>query len=180
MGISRLISCRWLVAGLALVLGVVAGGCTKYDGVSDVDRLVAEQKKGADPLVAQGGKAERKSGVSGDAWVVHLDGMTITGETIGHLKQVDKISELHLGRSTVTDDQIAAMRDQNVFNVTLVLDLSHTAVTDAALDKLSDTPGLAQLTVTGTKVTPAGITRFKQARQNNPQVFFKTTKVTGP
>jgi hypothetical protein len=171
-----------MVIGLALVLGFVAGGCTKYDGISDADRIVMEQQKGIDPLVAQGGKAQRKSTALGDAWIVRLDGMTITDETISHLKQVDKIAELHLSRSTITDDQIATMRDQTFFNGTMVLDLSQTAVTDAVLDKLSVAPALIELHVTGTKVTPAGVSRFKRARQDNPQIhpLAKNTKVIGP
>jgi hypothetical protein len=76
---------------------------------------------------------------------------------------------------------MAAMRGQKFFDSIMMLDLSHTAVTDATLDKLSDAPSLGQLNVTGTKVTPAGVARFKRARQDNPQVhpLAKNTKVIG-
>lgn len=182
MGTSRVTPPRRLFVGSVLVLGFVALGCTKYDGISDADRVLMEQQKGVDGLVAQGGKAQRKSSPVGNAWFVHLDGTTVTGETIDHLKQVDKIAELRLNRSTITDDQIATMRSQTFFDGILVLDLSNTAVTDATLDKLSDMRVLGQLTVTGTKVTPAGVARFKRARQDNPQVhqLARNTKVTGP
>ncbi len=46
MRVSRLTSFQRLIAGLVLVLGFVACGCTKYDGISDVDRIIMDQKKG--------------------------------------------------------------------------------------------------------------------------------------
>jgi hypothetical protein len=44
------------------------------------------------------------------------------------------------------------------------LDLSDTRITDALLDQLSTLDQLKLLVVAGTKVTPAGLERFRKAR----------------
>ena len=171
---------RAVVAGL--LLAAVAAGCKKYDGISDYDRVQMAQKEGLDALTAQGGKVERKNHGLGDAWAIHLPGKPITDETIASLKRTDKVAELHISRSTVTDAQLAAMQDEGIFNNLVALDVSHTAVSDAALDKLAEVQFLGHLNVTSSKVTQAGLARFKQARQANPKIptVTKAPKIIGP
>jgi hypothetical protein len=71
------------------------------------------------------------------------------------------------------------MHDYSLFVKVMKLDLSHTAVTDAGLDKLVNVILLGDLNLTGTKVTPAGAERLKKRRQNDRRIpqMFKTTKV---
>ena len=59
------------------------------------------------------------------------------------------------------------------------VDLSHTAITDAGLEKLTNMALLRDLNLSGTKVTPAAIQSFKEARQNDPKIMalFKNPTV---
>ena len=171
---------RAVVAGL--LLAAVAAGCKKYDGISDYDRAQMAQKQGLDTIVAQGGKTERKNHGLGDGWAIHLPGKPITDETLAAIRQAEKISELHLGRSTVTDAQILSLCEGEALNQLVALDVSHTAVSDAVLDKLAAIQFLGHLNVTGSKVTQAGLGRFKQSRQANPKIpdMTKAPKIIGP
>jgi hypothetical protein len=171
---------RVITFGFLLLL---TGSCSKpYDGVSDYDRAQMKQKEGIDAIIAQGGKAEPKNHGLGDGWAIHLPGQTITDETINTLKQVEKIAELNLSKSTVTDAQIMAMCDQKLFSSLVALNVSNTGVTDAVLDKLSEVQFLAQINVTGSKITAAGLQRFRDARKNNPRIpdVTKNPKIIGP
>jgi hypothetical protein len=169
-------------ATVGFLLAAVAAGCNKYDGISDYDRAQMAQKQGVDAIVAQGGKAERKNHGLGDGWAIHLPGLPVTEETLGAIRQTDRVSELHLGRSTVTDAQILSLCEGDVLNRLVALDVSHTEVSDAVLGKLAEVQFLGHLNVTGSKVTQAGLERFKQARQANPKIpsVTKSPKIIGP
>jgi hypothetical protein len=107
---------------------------------------------------------------------VKLAGATIDDEIIDLLKRLNRVAELDLSRSTVTDEQIQKLASE-AGGVLHKLDLSGTAVTDAGLDALADRVLLGELTVTGSKVTAAGIEKFKGKRRANPNVRIKNVVV---
>lgn len=165
---------RWLAgpAWAALVLVLTLAGCQqKGDGLSDYERMQQSQKGAAETLRGLGAKIEERHYPQGDAWAVNLSGQTITEDVLKQVQQLGKVSELNLSRSTITDDQLDFVNQSGLVTVALKVDLSHTAVTDAGLEKLTNMVLLRDLNLAGTKVTPAAVERFKQARQEDTKIM---------
>jgi hypothetical protein len=179
---------RWSchLAANAVLIGLIVGlvflaGCSKpYDGVSDADRELQAKQAAADAAKSQGMKITEKSYPLGKAWVVDLEGMTITDEHIRKLKDLGHVAELDLGNSTVTDEQLAALRENGAATTLFRLDLSHTGVTDAGLAKLEGLPFLVNLNVSDSKITAAGVEHYKKSRLSNSQIQpgFRKANVT--
>lgn len=161
-------------AGSAAILlaALALAGCSKpYDGVSDYDREQQAKQAAAEAARSQGLKMTERTYPLGKGWVVDMKGVTVTEELLQRLKEAGNVAELDMSRSTVTDELIGRMRELGVANTLFRLNLSHTPVTDAALEKLEGVPLLVNVTVTGTRVTAAGAERYKQSRKNNPQLM---------
>jgi hypothetical protein len=160
-------------AGSAVALAALAlAGCGKsYDGVSDYDREQQAKQAAAEAARNSGLKMTEKNYPLGKGWVVDMKGLTVTEDHFRQLKAVGNVAELDLSRSTITDDQLGRMRELGAAATLFKIDLSHTAVTDAGLEKLEGLPLLANVTVTGTKVTPAGAEKYKKSRLENPQIL---------
>lgn len=158
---------------------ILAGCGDGQDNVNLYEKAKTAQADSATALEKAGGKASLVHYPLGDAWSVNLSGATITDELIAHLQKVGNIGELNFSKSTLTDAHCTKLGELKLDTVLVKLDLSHTAVTDAGLDKLTNSLFLLELNVSGTKVTPAGITSFQQKRAANPAVkaAFKTAKV---
>jgi hypothetical protein len=162
---------------LALLLLTAAPGCQRGDGLSDYERAQKPTQDAAAALRDMGGSVTMVRYPQGDGWAVALPGAQITDGMFGHLKALRRVAELDLSRSTVTDDQMALLNEQDVGTLLVKLDLSHTAVTDAGLEKLTNLYVLFELNLVGTKVTAAGVEAFKKQRLGNPKVLVKRTAV---
>jgi hypothetical protein len=161
-----------------LLAALVLSGCQK-DGPSDFERMRQAQDNAADSLKGQGAKVKQMDYPQGRAWSVNLSGATISDNLLREVKQLGKITELDLSKSTVTDDHLGLINDLGLSTLLLKLDLSQTAVTDAGFEKLVNLALLSDLNLVGTKVTPAAVERFKQNRLTDPKVpaMFKKPKI---
>src|SRR5262249_43820445 len=110
----------------------------------------------------------------GEAFAIGLSGKQISDQTFDNLLQIGNISGLNLSKSNFSDAH--AERLNQVGGCLMNLDLSHTGITDAGVEKLH-LPFLTNLTLTGTQVTPGGIDRFKKNRQNGTNIT-KNPKIT--
>ena len=107
------------------------------DGKSDFDRMMESKQAASDSLASSGAKFQEKQYPIGRGWVVNLHGLTISDNLLRDVKRLGNVAELDMSKSTVTDDHIRLMHELGLHVVLAKLDLSHTAVTDAALDHLS-------------------------------------------
>jgi hypothetical protein len=165
--------------GAVLAAVLALAGCGPRDGLSDYERMKQGQQNAGDSLTAQGAKLQQKDYPQGSAWAVNLGGMTITDDLLKQVKQLGRVTELDLNKSTVTDAHLALINELGLGTLLLKLDLSHTAVTDAGFEKLENLVLLTDLNLTGTKVTHAAVERFKKNRQTDNRVppFAKNPKI---
>jgi hypothetical protein len=161
---------------LAAAGAVVLAGC-RGDGLSDYDRMKQAQQTAGGSLESQGAKLKEMHYPQGSAWSVNLSGVTITDETIRQVKALGRVSELNLSKSSVTDDQLGLIQQQGLTTLLLKVDLSHTAITDAGLGQLDNLVLLNHLNLTGTKVTPSGVERFRRKHRANPNTKFKDPNI---
>jgi len=165
-------------AAAAAVVGALAlSGCGKNDGPSDYEKMMQAKQGAADSLAGSGVKMQEKQYPVGTGWVVDFRGVSVSDELLRQVKKVGNIAELDFARTNITDDQMRLIHELDMQVLLAKLDLSHTAVTDAALDQLDGNLFLMELNLTGTKVTPAAVARFKQKRQADPKVRVKNTTV---
>ena len=137
-----------------------------------------EAKQGAaSSLSGSGAKFEEKSYPVGKGWVVSLRGLTISDDLLKDVKKLGNIAELDMAKSTVTDDHVRVMNELGLHLLLAKLDLSDTAVTDAALGHLDGGIFLSELRLTGTKVSPAAVEQFKKHRLADPKARVKNTNV---
>jgi hypothetical protein len=162
-------------AKLILVAGLLVG-CGE-DAVQLHQRYIESQQQAVETIKAAGGDANKKQYPLGEGWVVKLSGVTLNDELFQSLKTLERVSELDLSKSTLTDADMP--RVMEVGGVLFKLNLSNTAVTDASIAPLADAVLLAELDVTGTKVTPAAISQLTTKRRSDPKIMpqFKATKV---
>jgi hypothetical protein len=172
----RIVLAVSLLAALVSIPGCGGG----EGGVSEFDQLQAEKAKSMEGLKAKGVKAVEKAYPQGTAWAIDLSGQTITEDTFEALKRVGHISELNFSGSTLSDEHAPLLNDEYIRGTLIKLDVSKTAFSDAGLAQLKDANLLMELIVTGSKVTQAGVSKFAQDRQANPNVpaMFKNVKVT--
>jgi hypothetical protein len=166
---------------LCAALAVLVPSCSKpYDGVSDYDREQQAKQAAAEAAKGSGLKMTEKTYPLGKAWVVDMQGMTVSDDHFKRLKEAGNVAELDLSKSTITDDQLGRMRELGACTTLYKLNLSNTAVTDAGLQKMEGLPFLINVNARGTKVTQAGVDRYKGSRANNPQIGpnFRTATVT--
>jgi len=157
-------------AALASGILFVLSGCSKGDGLSDYDRMKNAQKEAAESLTEKGAKLKETHFAQGSAWAVNLSGMEISDDLLRQVKQLGRVSELDLSRSTVTDDQLGLITQLGIATLVLKFDLSNTGITDAGLERLEHLAVLTQMNLAGTKVTPAGVERFKKQRKDDTTV----------
>ena len=58
----------------------------------------------------------------------------ITNDVFNHLKTLKRVTELDVSKSSITDEQVAKLSEQDVGTMLVKLDLSNTAVTDAGVE----------------------------------------------
>jgi hypothetical protein len=164
-------NCRGRSRWCWLVPFLFAVGC-KGDGLSDLQRELNKEQDCANALREQGGKVEEKSYPPyGMGYVVNLSGVQITDATFKHLACLKRVAELDLSKSSITDEQMQRLNEVPAY--ILRLDLSHTAVTDAGLAKMTHLYALTTLNLAGTTATPAGVQRLQDRRVADPQTKFK-------
>ena len=164
---------RLLCLGL---MSVLFAGCG--ESVSEIERAQQIKADASEQLKSLGGQVTPKDYPGfGQGMVVELQGASIDEDVIDCLAQLERVSELNLAKSTVTDEQFAEIA--KVCGFLTRLDLSNTAVTDACFESMSNLGVLRDLNVAGTKVTAAGIQQFQSKRKADPRIrpMFKNTKV---
>lgn len=168
-------------AGIRLgwVLLVLASAGCGSGGPSYYEKQKAIHDSSIDLLKDRGAKFTAKRYPEGTAWLIDLQGLTITEEMLEQLKKVGYITEINLSKSTLTDEHLAAINNRAISGFLLKLDLSKTAITDAGLDHLKDLGLLSTLILTDTKVTADGVARFKKKRAEDQRIApaFKTPKI---
>jgi hypothetical protein len=179
---------RRIFDGFALLVAInLFAGCGGDSGLTDAERVARSDYQRAqvthegalEALKKAGGKPVKKTYALGDGWQVTLTGATVTDELLEHLKTLGRVAELDLSKSNITDAQLPQLAQ--AAGICFRLNLSNTAITDAGLASLADMPVLMDLTLTGTKVSPAAAADFKAKRLANPkvnQLAKKNMKVT--
>ncbi len=179
MTTSRTTAVRRAVPAAVLAAALAAGpGCgSRNGGPSDYDRAMEARQGTTVSLTNSGAKITEKRYSVGTGWVVDLRGVEVTDDLLRQVKQLGNIAELDLSKTGVTDEHLRLMHEIGLHTLLARLDLNHTAVTDAGLAHLDGCIFLMELNLTGTKVTPAAVERFKKARQSDSRVRVKSTTV---
>ncbi len=160
---------------LALLFLAVLSGC-KGDGLTDYQREEIKKEECLNTLRAQGAKITQKNYPRyGNGYVVDLSGAQLTDSTFQNLKELKRVAELDLSKSSLTDDQMDQLNGVAFFLAKL--DLRNTAVTDAGLQKLTNLNFCFDLYLAGTKVTKAGVENFKKQRLDRPTTKVKKINV---
>ncbi len=159
---------------LSFLLLAVLSGC-KGDGLTDYEREQKKKEENVNSLHNQGAKiSEKRYPPHGTGYVVDLSGAQLSDSIFQKLKDLKRVAELDLSKSSLTDDQMGQLND--VAYLLVKLDLRNTAVTDAGLEKLTNLNVCFNLYLAGTKVTQAGVENFKKQRLARPST--KTKKMT--
>src|SRR5690606_22518267 len=114
----------------------------------------------------------------GSAWTIDLSGQEIDDEVLEALRGLDRIAELNLSNTKLTDAQLEQIAQPEIGGVLTEVDLSGTEVGDAGLNHL--TSGfLTRLNLKGTKVTDAGVRQWQQQRAADKKIRkpFKRVKI---
>ena len=174
-----------LLAYLAVFVVMPAGCKGRDDELSHFQKKEQEKEEAMEALRAKGAKfadesypaySETEKGLA-----INLSGGQISDEDFGHMTKLGrKITNLNLSKSNVSNAHLARINELGIGNLLVKLDLSHTAVSDEGLASLENLFVLRVLNVSGTKVTPAGIQRMRDARVANPLIKaeFKSPTIT--
>src|SRR5262249_44110157 len=136
---------------LSLLL-LLTQACSKGDGLSDYERTQKKSEDAREGIRAMGGSVEVVHYPQGDGFGIKLSGAQISDDLFGYMKQLRRVAELDLSRSSITDEQLSKLNEFEVGTLVVKLDLSHTAVTDAGLENLTALYVLRELKAVGTKV----------------------------
>ena len=160
---------------LTFLLLAALPGCKK-DGLTDYQREENKKEERLTTLRDGGAKVTQKNyPPHGHAYVVDLSGAQLSDSTFQNLKDLKRIAELDLSKSSLTDDQMDQLN--SVAQYLIKLDLRNTAVTDAGLQKLTNLNLCFDLYLAGTQVTPAGVEQFKTQRLARPTTKVKKMNV---
>jgi hypothetical protein len=155
---------RWFLL-LLLSLLVALPGCGENRNRRNIDYETEEKQKEErlSSLRDQGATiAQKNYPLFGMGYAVKLSGAQITDDTFQKLKELQRVTELDLSKSSITDGQMDQLNE--VASTLIMLDLSKTAVTDVGLEKLTNLIICLNLNLAGTKVTPARVEQFKKER----------------
>jgi hypothetical protein len=118
------------------LLLAVLPGC-QGDGLSEYQREQNKQEERMSALRAQGVEVTEKNyRPHGKGYVVNLSGAQLTDDTFRKLKDLQRITELDLSKSSLADEQMDRLNE--VAYLLVKLDLSNTPVTDTGLEKLTN------------------------------------------
>lgn len=171
----------WRAGLILLVASLLAfSGCGWVGGgPSDNERRIKATENTATALKSQGVKAEEKHFPQGDAWSVNLSGMTISEDLLKQVRKLGNICDIDLSKTNFGDEHISLFNELGMGVLCLKLNFSGTALTDAGFEKLNNLRFLSEMDLTGTKVTPAAVERFRKARKADSRVpaIFKAPKI---
>jgi hypothetical protein len=143
-------------------------GCKRYERTS-YQQEQEKKEEAMNSLREQGATITTKTYPSiGNGYVIDLKGAQITDQTFQNMKELKRVTELDLSKSSLTDDQMDQLND--VAYACTSLDLSNTAVTDAGLEKLTNLKVCIYLNLSRTKVTRAAVQRFEK-EHSTPRKF---------
>jgi len=171
---------------LTMMTLLLTSGCNSYTGKSDFQR-VRESKDDFRALVTEmEGTAEYKQfkvlGQTGTAWVIDLKGSQFSASQFDDFMDLlklmnDYVAELNLSGSTITDEQFIRYDDAKYGRTVAKLDLSDTAITDAAVEKMDHFYLLTSADFSGTSVTRPVVDKMLERRRANkdtPKKFHNT------
>jgi hypothetical protein len=171
MGVHRML---WLAVGSTLVAAVLSSsGCSKKEEGKSYQQVYQSKEEAVAALKQKGAKFSEEAYprfTSEKTWSIDLSGQQVSDEVFELMKKVGYITNLNLSKTNVSDAQMERVNEQGIGNVLVNLDLSNTAVTDAGLAKLDNLYVIRQINLSGSRVTPAGVDRFKAIRASNPKV----------
>lgn len=150
-----------------IVAAIVLSGCGPGEGVGALQRAKQEQEDAQAAIVTKGGNAIRRNYGRGEGWAVDLSSAAVDDDTLAQLDELQTITELNLSGAAITDEQMKSLASRPATGPLLKLDISNTPVTDAGLLAFAELPLIFQITVTGSKVSPAGIESFRQKHPRN-------------
>jgi uncharacterized protein YjbI with pentapeptide repeats len=181
MGASKLqLTGHVLHSSLMLALFVTGAllGCRGND-LSQAQHQRRTQQDAAAELAAIGGKAVEVKRPQGMSWSINLAGAELSDRVFANLEKLGRITELNLSKASLTDADMERINSPQIGMALVKLDLSKTAVSDAGLEKLDNLMILMDLNVVGSKVTQAGIDRFKKHREADSRIWkiFKSPKI---
>jgi hypothetical protein len=158
------------------LLTLTGTGCLKREDPKSYANKVRNQEDAAAAFRDMGVKlTEKKYPPYGKGWVLNLSGKPISDDVFDRMQRLGNVTDLDLSKTNLTDEQMARLADPAVGGILVNLDVSNTAVTDAGLEKLTNLRFLKSLNLTGTKVTPAAVERFKKSRANT--AWFKSPNI---
>lgn len=165
-------------AATALIL-IVLYGCGPTAPEDEYEKLQQTLQSAEQRLNALG-KVERKEYPPGAAWSLDLHGATIDGQVVSDATTIERISELLLSGSTITDEQLQQLLQSNRTVFLNVLDVSNTGITDAGLAGLAHKQYLQKVNIQGSKVTDGFVSTLQSERAADAQIpaQFKSVAVT--
>lgn len=163
----------------AVLLSFIVSGCgpsAPEDEYAQLQQLL----KASEERLGAIGKTERKSYPIGSAWSLNLEGATVDQQVIQDIISLDRVSELSLSGSTITDEQLQVVLQASNTGYLNVLDVSNTAITDAGLAGLAGKRYLQKLNIQGAQVSDAFTSSLDSERSSNAEVGdgFKKVEVT--
>lgn len=166
-----------VAAGILLVAW--SSGCGPSAPENEYDSLQQTMQEAENRLKAIG-KVEKKQYPPGAAWSINLEKATIDDQVVADINTVERISELFLSGSNITDEQLQALLESTRTTYLNVVDVSNTSITDAGLEGLAAKRYLQKLNITGSKVTEGAVTALQSKRQANAEIGqqFKKVEVT--
>jgi hypothetical protein len=163
---------------LAAVALAALAGCRREDP-NDYQHQQQRHEAAAAALRDMGAQVTEVPDPRGLSWAVTMSGKPVPDEFFDHLEKLGYITQLDLSRTNITDAQAKRLNKKEIGTLLLKLDLSHTPVTDDDLDQLDNLLLLTDLNLVGTKVTRAGVERFRTKRSSDPKIMpqFKSPKI---
>jgi hypothetical protein len=147
----------WTVGALTAMALMTCSGCGSTGG----EKPQAGTKEAVEAIKEIGGKVEYydQSDTQPVKEVDLSDNQKITKEICEHLGRLDRVNELKLNGSNVTDECLSQLKGMKSLTI---LDISGTEITDAGLAHLEGLTNLSTLEV-GSKVTKEGTDKLKKA-----------------
>lgn len=181
---------RWTSTRPALLFAFLTGltGCSGDDGGAAYKSYMARKTAFRDIIKEMGGNVDRQyyriAGYEGNGWKIDLSGAQFEPERgmelIDALDRAGYITLLNLSRSSVTDEQLIQFDENGSGFAVMDLDLSNTAITDAAIEKLDSFMALQNVNLSGTQVSKDAVDRWMERRRQNKNLprMFHNPKIT--
>lgn len=180
----------WGRARLLLLFAVIVeiSGCSWGTSENTYHNYRARKTAFLEIVKQLGGQAQEEqfkvAGYEGTAWKVNLSGAQFDPDLgmqlLEGLDRAGYIAAINFSGSSLTDDHLIKFDENGSSFAVMDLDLSNTAVSDAAIDKLENFMALRNVNLTGTNVSKQAVDRWLERRRQNKNIpaFFLNPKVT--